>query len=109
MILIELGRVLGLLPTLLLILLTGAGGAILARLEGLRVFFQFRESIAQAQIPGQAVLDGLSVLIGGAFLVTPGVLTDVLGFLCCYHSPDIGFNVGYALDLNRKLRMAPFM
>ena len=80
MILIELGRVLGLLPTLLLILLTGAGGAILARFEGLRVFFQFRESIAQAQIPGQAVLDGLSVLIGGAFLVTPGVLTDVLGF-----------------------------
>ena len=79
MILIELGRVLGLLPTLLLILLTGAGGAILARLEGLRVFFQFRESIAQAQIPGQAVLDGLSVLIGGAFLITPGVLTDDLG------------------------------
>ncbi|MCH2653992.1 MAG: FxsA family protein, partial [Gemmatimonadetes bacterium] len=45
-----------------------------------RVFFQFRQSIAQAQIPGQAVLDGLSVRIGGAFLVTPGVLTDVLGF-----------------------------
>jgi UPF0716 protein FxsA len=80
MILIELGRVLGLLPTLLLILLTGAGGAILTRLEGLRVFFQFRQSIAQAQIPGQAILDGVSVLIGGAFLITPGVLTDVLGF-----------------------------
>ena len=80
MILIELGRVLGLLPTLLLILLTGAGGAILTRLEGLRVFFQFRQSIAQAQIPGQAILDGVAVLIGGAFLITPGVLTDVLGF-----------------------------
>ena len=80
MILIELGRVLGLLPTLLLILLTGAGGAILTRLEGLRVFFQFRQSIAQAQIPSQAILDGVSVLIGGAFLITPGVLTDVLGF-----------------------------
>ena len=80
MILIELGRVLGLFPTLLLILLTGAGGATLARLEGLRVFFQFRQSLAQAQIPGQAILDGLSVLIGGAFLITPGVLTDILGF-----------------------------
>ena len=80
MILIELGRVLGLFPTLLLILLTGVGGAILARLEGLRVFFQFRDAIAQAQIPGQAILDGLSVLIGGAFLITPGVLTDFLGF-----------------------------
>ena len=80
MILIELGRVLGLFPTLLLILLTGVGGAIFTRLEGLRVFFQFRQSIARAQIPGQAILDGLSVLIGGAFLITPGVLTDVLGF-----------------------------
>ena len=63
-ILIELGRVLGLFPTLLLILITGVGGTILTRLEGLRVFFQFRQSIAQAQIPGQAILDGLSVLIG---------------------------------------------
>lgn len=79
-ILIELGRVLGLFPTLLLILLTGVGGTILTRLEGLRVFFQFRQSIAQAQLPGQAILDGLSVLIGGAFLITPGVLTDILGF-----------------------------
>ena len=78
-VLIELGRVLGFFPTLFLILLTGIGGAILARLEGLRVFFQFRRSITHGQIPGQAILDGLSVLIGGAFLITPGVLTDILG------------------------------
>ena len=57
-VLIELGRVLGFFPTLFLILLTGIGGAILARLEGLRVFFQFRRSITRGQIPGQAILDG---------------------------------------------------
>ena len=51
MILIELGRVLGLFPTLLLILLTGAGGATLARLEGLRVFFSFGNHSLRHRFP----------------------------------------------------------
>ncbi len=78
--LIQLGQVVGLWPTLALVLLTGAGGAVLARLEGMRVLFQFRRELAAGRIPGQAVLDGISVLVGGAFLLTPGVLTDLAGF-----------------------------
>ena len=80
MLLIEVGQAVGLLPTLLLVLATGVGGAILARAEGIRVLMQFQRELASGRLPGQALLDGVSVLIGGAFLLTPGILTDVLGF-----------------------------
>lgn len=80
MLLIELGQLVGLLPTLALVMFTGVTGAWLARAEGLRVFFQFQRELASGRLPGQAMLDGISVLIGGAFLLTPGVLTDVVGF-----------------------------
>lgn len=80
MLLIELGQYIGLLPTLGLVMLTGVSGAWLARAEGVRVFFQFQKEVASGRLPGQALLDGISVLIGGAFLLTPGVITDIVGF-----------------------------
>lgn len=80
MLLIELGQFVGLLPTLALVMLTGISGAILARAEGFRVFLQFQKELAAGRLPGQAMLDGISVLIGAAFLLTPGVLTDFVGF-----------------------------
>lgn len=80
MLLIELGQYIGLLPTLGLVMLTGVTGAWLARAEGLRVLVQFQKELASGQLPGQALLDGISVLIGGAFLLTPGVITDFVGF-----------------------------
>ncbi|MDH3272550.1 MAG: FxsA family protein [Gemmatimonadota bacterium] len=78
--LIQIGQVVGLLPTIALVVFTGVTGAWLARAEGVRVFFQFQSELASGRLPGQALLDGISVLIGGAFLLTPGVLTDVVGF-----------------------------
>lgn len=80
MLLIQLGQIVGLVPTLLLVMFTGITGAWLARAEGIRVFFRFQKELASGRLPGQAMLDGISVLIGGAFLLTPGVLTDVVGF-----------------------------
>lgn len=78
--LIQLGQVVGLFPTLALVVFTGVTGAWLARAEGVRVLFQFQRELATGKLPGQALLDGISVLVGGAFLLTPGVLTDVAGF-----------------------------
>jgi UPF0716 protein FxsA len=80
MVLIELGQVVGLLPTLALVVLTGVAGAMLARAEGLRVLWAFQQEVAAGRLPGQALQDGIAVLVGGAFLLTPGVLTDVVGF-----------------------------
>lgn len=80
LLLIQLSQLVGLLPTFALVVATGIGGAALARAEGLRVLFQFQKELGEGRLPGQAMLDGASVLVGGAFLLTPGVLTDLLGF-----------------------------
>ncbi len=80
MLLIEMGQRVGLMETLLLVMFTGITGAWMARAEGLRVLYQFQKELASGRLPGQSLLDGISVLIGGAFLLTPGILTDVVGF-----------------------------
>ncbi|MFO8173745.1 MAG: FxsA family protein [Gemmatimonadota bacterium] len=79
-ILIQLGQVMGLWPTIGLVILTGLAGAALARLEGLRTLWRIQGELARGQLPGSALLDGLAILLGGALLLTPGILTDLVGF-----------------------------
>ncbi len=78
--LIRLGGAIGLMPTLALCVLTGVAGAWLARREGLRALFSFQERLTRGGVPGRALMDGLCILLGGALLLTPGLLTDVVGF-----------------------------
>ena len=80
--LIQLGKLVGLLPTLALIVVTGALGAFLARRQGLAVIDQVRGEMADGRIPAGAVVDGVIILLAAAVLMTPGVLTDACGFLC---------------------------
>ncbi len=84
MLLIRIGEWIGLWPTLALVLVTGAVGATLARAEGTRVLTQFRRELAEGRLPGQPLLDGISVLVGGAFLLTPGILTDLAGLVLLF-------------------------
>ncbi|MGD8699283.1 MAG: FxsA family protein [Gemmatimonadales bacterium] len=79
-VLIQLGRLIGLWPTLGLIAITGIVGAMMASREGLRAWHAFQTELAQGRMPGRPILDGLSIFAGGALLLTPGLLTDVLGF-----------------------------
>lgn len=81
MVLIELGEAIGLGPTLLLVFATGVVGAWLARREGARSWLRVRQELARGQLPADSLLHGLMILVSGAFLVTPGVLTDAVGFL----------------------------
>jgi UPF0716 protein FxsA len=78
--LIELGARMGGLATVGLIVLTGTVGAALARHAGLGVLRQIQAETARGQIPAAALFDGVMVLISGALLITPGVLTDLVGF-----------------------------
>jgi UPF0716 protein FxsA len=77
--LIRMGQLVGFWPTVALVILTGWAGAILARMEGMRVLARFQQELAMGRIPGQAILDGAAVLVGGAFLLAPGILTDLTG------------------------------
>ncbi len=80
--LIELGRRIGTVATLGLIVATGVLGAYLARRQGLGVFRQVRAELAAGRIPAGSIVDGVIILLAGAVLMTPGILTDVLGFFC---------------------------
>ncbi|MHB1191591.1 MAG: FxsA family protein [Longimicrobiales bacterium] len=77
--LVRIGQAVGFLPTLAVVLGTGVVGAALARAEGFRILFQARTELMRGRIPGQALLDGVSVLVAGAFLLAPGILTDIAG------------------------------
>ena len=78
--LIQMGRIVGFWPTIALVVFTGLTGAWLARTEGLRTMWRLRDDVANGRVPGQAIMDGMAVLAGGALLLTPGIITDVLGF-----------------------------
>lgn len=78
--LLAIGRQVGVLSTVLLVLGTGILGAWLARREGVRTFARVREEFAAGRLPTDALLDGLLILVAGAVLLTPGLLTDVAGF-----------------------------
>jgi len=78
--LIQLGRWIGLWPTLGIIVVTGIVGAALASREGLRALQEFQAEMAQGRMPRRPILDGFSIFAGGALLLTPGLLTDLLGF-----------------------------
>lgn len=77
--LIQIGRLVGLLPTIGLVVLTGVGGAALARAEGLRTLWSFQGALAEGRLPGRELMDGAAILVGGALLLTPGILTDLVG------------------------------
>ena len=52
----------------------------LARAQGLRTMWRLRHDLANGRVPAQAIMDGMAVLAGGALLLTPGILTDLIGF-----------------------------
>jgi UPF0716 protein FxsA len=70
----------GLGPTLAIILFTGILGASLVRSQGFSVLVRVRNQMSQGVFPGRELAHGALVLIGGALLLTPGFLTDALGF-----------------------------
>lgn len=82
--LIWIGRWVGFLPTMALVLSTGILGAALARREGLRALTAIQAELAAGRIPGRSLMVGAAVLVGGAFLLTPGILTDVAGLLLLF-------------------------
>jgi UPF0716 protein FxsA len=79
--LVKLGTVIGIGATILLVIFTGILGAWLARWQGLGVLRRLSEEMAGGRLPTDALLDGLFILIAGAVLLTPGLITDALGFL----------------------------
>lgn len=78
--LLRIGNWFGAGPTLGLVLGTGFVGAWLARREGVRAWNAVQQQLARGQVPGRELLDAVLVLLAGVVLITPGILTDAVGF-----------------------------
>ncbi len=77
--LLEIGSAIGAVETFYIIILTGIVGAWLAKREGISVIQKIQEDAINRIPPGDRLVEGLMVLVGGVLLLTPGVMTDALG------------------------------
>jgi UPF0716 protein FxsA len=82
--LIEIGQLVGTWPTIGLVIFTGVAGAYLARHQGLQVLRRLQSDIQTGGAPAEAIFDGVFVLVAALLLMTPGVLTDLMGLLCLF-------------------------
>lgn len=80
-VIIQVGQVAGVVPTIVALIAVSLIGAALVRREGLRAWNRVGETLRAGRMPAQEVVDGALVLAGGALMLTPGFLTDAVGLL----------------------------
>ncbi len=80
--LLQIGGIVGAFLTVMLVVFTAALGAWLLRQQGFATFQRFQENLAQGVIPAYEMVEGPIILVGGALLLTPGFITDLIGFAC---------------------------
>ncbi|WP_163116909.1 FxsA family protein [Bacillus subtilis] len=74
-----LGKLIGILPTVLFMILTGIIGAAAAKKQGTEVYYKVQRDLQYGKMPGEAIADGLCIFIGGLLLMLPGFLSDLAG------------------------------
>ncbi|HVE69594.1 MAG TPA: FxsA family protein [Solirubrobacteraceae bacterium] len=80
-VIIQVGQEIGALPTVAILVADSIVGSLLLRSQGRQAWRRFNQATAAGRVPAREVLDGAMVIFGGAFLITPGFLTDVVGLL----------------------------
>ena len=80
-VLIQIGQAIGALPTIALLIADSIIGAALMRSQGRAAWMHFNAALSEGRPPGREVMDGALVIFGGALLLTPGFLSDILGVL----------------------------
>ncbi|TVZ81696.1 UPF0716 protein FxsA [Aeribacillus composti] len=78
------GKTIGVLPTVLLIILTGFVGAYLAKKQGIQAVRNLQKEIQYGRIPSNAILDAMAILVGGIMLLTPGFISDIVGLFLLF-------------------------
>jgi UPF0716 protein FxsA len=76
------GSLIGVFPTMLLVILTAILGSVLLQQQGIATLRRVQQALQQGQLPTEALLEGVVIVMGGALLLTPGFFTDFLGLLC---------------------------
>jgi UPF0716 protein FxsA len=79
--LIKIGQYIGVSYTLGIVIVTGVTGAYLARLQGLLTLRKMQDEVNQGRMPAERLMDGVLILCSGILLLTPGFITDFIGFM----------------------------
>lgn len=80
-VIVEVGQAIGTLPTIAILILDSIVGSWLLKTQGRAAWRRFTQALSENRAPASEVLDGALVIFGGAFLITPGFITDVIGLL----------------------------
>ena len=80
-VILEVGDAIGVLPTLAILVADSLLGSWLLKSQGRAVWRRFNEAVQAGRVPHSEIIDGVLVIFGGAFLITPGFLTDIVGLL----------------------------
>ncbi len=80
-VLVQIGQEIGVLATIALLVLDSVLGAALMRSQGRAAWLRFATALAEGRMPGREAMDGALVIFGGALLLTPGFLSDILGVI----------------------------
>lgn len=80
--LVQAGGIIGVIPTVLLVIGTGVWGAYLFHTQGLSTWLRLQNAMARGELPTMELVEGPLVLLGGILLLTPGFLTDIVGLVC---------------------------
>ena len=79
-VIIQVGGAIGIVPTLFLLILDGFAGAALARWQGRAAWERFNRALTEGRVPAKETFDGAMIVVGGALLLAPGFITDIVGF-----------------------------
>lgn len=102
-VLIQVGTVIGTLNTIVLVISTALIGAYLVRMEGLSVIYRFQTAMAEGRLPAEEMIDGAMILVAGALLVTPGLCTDVTGFLLVFPASRLIIKRGLRRYIEKRI------
>lgn len=94
-VIVQVGQELGIIPTLLLLVGVSVAGAYLLKREGLATWRRFQLQMSEGRVPTKEAADGAMILFGGALLLTPGFLTDIVGLLFIFPGTRASLKGGF--------------
>ncbi len=107
-VIVKVGGLVGVLPTIGLLLAASIAGAWLVRREGARTWAAFRKAVDEGRVPARETADGILVILGGALLLTPGFVTDIVGVLLLVPPVRAGLRGAAVRQLRRRARFRTF-
>lgn len=94
-VIVQVGQEVGIIPTLLLLVGVSIAGAYLLKREGLATWRRFQQQMGEGRVPTKEAADGAMILFGGALLLTPGFLTDIVGLLFIFPGSRAALKGGF--------------